>query len=342
VVSIRFTSGRLSSSHGTRAVLIWSGRRCPDPGLSLPVTVIRNKGYRRYFLTMESVDKKKKIEEIELAMSAADFWSDKDKAQKLIKELQELKIELEGGGKYDKGDAVMTIFSGAGGDDAEDFSAILLRMYYRYFENKGWATRVLHENKNDHGGYRNITVEINGKGSYGVLKHESGVHRLVRISPFNASQKRHTSFSMVEIIPKFEKAVEIDIPEDELEVTFTRSSGPGGQNVNKRETAVRIVHLPTKLSVHIDSERSQADNREKGINILKGKIYRIREAERLAKEKGMYISKTTSVEWGNQIRSYVLHPYKMVKDHRTDFETSQVEDVLEGELDGFIEAEKGL
>lgn len=292
---------------------------------------------------MDSVDsKKKRIEEIEKAMAEADFWADKDKAQKLIKESQELKLELEGGDKYDKGDAVMTIFSGAGGDDAEDFSAILLRMYFKYFEKKGWTTRILHENNNDHGGYRNVTIEVSGKNSYGTLKNESGVHRLVRISPFNASQKRHTSFSMVEIIPKFEKTSEVDIPEDELEVSFARSSGPGGQNVNKRETAVRIVHLPTKLSVHVSSERSQADNREKGLNILKGKIFKMREDERIAKEKGMYISKTTSVEWGNQIRSYVLHPYKMVKDHRTDFETSKVEDVLEGNLDSFIEAEKAL
>ncbi|HEY4498770.1 MAG TPA: PCRF domain-containing protein [Candidatus Paceibacterota bacterium] len=287
-------------------------------------------------------DKKKKIEDIENAMGQADFWSDKEKAQKLIKEHQELKLELEGGGKYDRGDAVITIFSGAGGDDAEDFSGILVRMYQRYFEQKGWGVKILHENQNDHGGYRNITFEINGKGSYGTLKNESGVHRLVRISPFNASKKRHTSFSMVEVIPKFEKTSELDIPEDELEVAFARSSGPGGQNVNKRETAVRIVHIPTKLSVHVESERSQAANREKGIALLKGKLFKMREEERIAKEKGMYISKTTSVEWGNQIRSYVLHPYKMVKDHRTNVETAQVDDVLNGDLDKFIEAEKNL
>jgi peptide chain release factor 2 len=287
-------------------------------------------------------EKKKRIEEIEQEMASADFWSDKEKAQKTIKEHQELKILLEGGGKYDKGDAVMTIFSGAGGDDAEDFSAILLRMYTRYIEGKKWGVKVLHENQNDHGGYRNITVEITGKGVYGNLKNESGVHRLVRISPFNASQKRHTSFSMVEIIPKFEKTTEIDIPPEDMEISFARSSGPGGQNVNKRETAVRIVHLPTKISVHVESERSQADNREKAIAILKGKLYKMKEEERIAKEKGMYISKTTSVEWGNQIRSYVLHPYKMVKDHRTNFETSKVEEVLDGAIDEFIEVEKNL
>ena len=302
---------------------------------------------------MNEVNKKEKkenrVREIETAMNAADFWADKAKAQALIKELQELKIEAEGGGKYDSGGAVMTIFSGAGGDDSEDFSAMLFGMYRKFIEQRGWLLSIIHQNQNDHGGFRNLTFEISGKntpdgraGIYGTLKNESGVHRLVRISPFNAQQKRHTSFSMVEVIPKFERTSEIEIPENEIEVTFARSSGPGGQNVNKRETAVRVVHLPTKLAVHAETERSQAQNKEKAITILKGKLYKLREDERKAKEKGMYISKTTAIEWGNQIRSYVLHPYKMVKDHRTGVETAQVDKVLAGELDEFIEAEKDL
>ena len=239
----------------------------------------------------------------------------------------------------------MTIFSGAGGDDAEDFSAMLLKMYLKYFEKKNWSCRILHENQNDHGGYRNITIEINGKSAYGTLKNESGVHRLVRISPFNANAKRHTSFSMVEIIPKFEKQNEkdVEIDEKDLKIELSRSSGPGGQNVNKRETAVRIVHLPTNLSAQSDGERSQNANKEKALAILKGKIYKALEEKRISKEEGMYVSKTTEIEWGNQIRSYVLHPYKMVKDHRTNAETSDTEGVLEqGNLDEFISAEQNL
>lgn len=286
-----------------------------------------------------------KIRKLEDQMTQPEFWNDKDRAQAIIKEVQKLKDELEGVGQYDKGDAVMTIFSGAGGDDAEDFSAMLLRMYFKYLENKGWGYTVMHQNQNDNGGFRNVTIEISGKGAYGTLKNESGVHRLVRVSSFNANAKRHTSFSMVEVIPKFDKQNENDIEIDErdLKVEFSRSSGPGGQNVNKRETAVRLVHIPTNLSAHADGERSQLANKEAALSVLKGKIYKALEEKRISKEKGMYISKTTDAEWGNQIRSYVLHPYKMVKDHRTNEETSDVEAVLEdGELDKFIEAEKGL
>lgn len=284
----------------------------------------------------------KKIDALEERMQDANFWNDKDLAQGAIKELQNLKDELEGVGKYDKGDAVMTIFSGAGGDDAEDFTNILLQMYLKYFGNKGWSYSVMHKNDNDHGGYRNITLEISGKGVYGNLKNESGVHRLVRISPFNAKKLRHTSFSMVEVIPKFEKIGEVSIPPEDIRLEYSKSSGPGGQNVNKRETAVRVVHIPTNLAVHVESERSQAQNKERALAMLEAKLYKLQDEERKAKEKGMYVSKTTSIEWGSQIRSYVLHPYKMVKDHRTDVEVRDVDRVLNGELDEFIEAEKGL
>lgn len=288
---------------------------------------------------------KKELEILESEMNSPDFWSNKDKAQATIKRVQELKSEILGEGKYDGGNALMTIFSGAGGDDAEDFSAMLLNMYFKFCAKKGWGISVLHSNENDHGGFRNVTIEISGKNAYGTLKNESGVHRLVRISPFNAKSLRHTSFSMVEVIPEFAKTKgpnDLEISEDELKIEFSRSSGPGGQNVNKRETAVRVVHLPTNLSAESQNERSQIQNKEKAIQILKGKLYKALEEERISKEKGMYISKTTQIEWGNQIRSYVLHPYKMVKDHRTNTETSNVESVLEGDIEEFIEAEKNL
>jgi peptide chain release factor 2 len=288
----------------------------------------------------ESLDQQ--IENLENQMTDSHFWDDKVRAQAIIKEIQELKDKKEGAGKYDKGSAVMSILSGAGGDDAEDFSNMLFEMYRKYFNKKGWSVSLIHENQNDHGGYRNLTIEIDGNNVYGTLKNESGVHRLVRISPFNAKKLRHTSFSLVEVIPKFEKQEEIDLKPDDIRVELSKAGGPGGQNVNKRETAVRIVHIPTNLSVHVTSERSQAQNKEKALQILKGKIFKRQEEERLAKEKGMQISSTTSIEWGNQIRSYVEHPYKMVKDHRTNVESHNIEAVLNGELDEFIEAEKGL
>ncbi len=278
-----------------------------------------------------------RIVEIESLMIAPDFWNDKDNAQTLIKELQEMKDALEGVGKFDRGGAIVSILAGAGGDDAEDFVAILFRMYMRFFDKKGWRYTFLHEHKTENGGYRNICMEVDAKNVYGQLKGEAGVHRLVRISPFNSKSQRHTSFAMVEVMPKIEKSV-FNVPEDELSIEFTRSGGPGGQNVNKRETAVRIVHTPTKLSAFVDSERSQLQNREKAMEILLAKLYNRKEAEEKAKADGFTLARTTEIEWGSQIRSYVFHPYQMIKDHRTDTETRSIDKVLEGDLDIFIQA----
>ncbi len=288
---------------------------------------------------MESKEiKQKKLEELEAQMKAVDFWMDKNKAQSVIKEIADLKAEIAGVGKYDSGDAILTVMAGAGGVDAEDFARMLLQMYLKFFDKKGWGYQTIHKNENDHGGYRNVTVEISGHGVYGLMKGESGVHRLVRTSPFNAKGLRHTSFALVEFIPKFEQInlSDIVIPEEELKIEYSRSGGPGGQNVNKRETAVRVVHLSTNISAHSDNQRSQAQNKEKAVQIVKGKLYVWREEEKKKKEQGLYVSKTMEIEWGNQIRSYVLHPYKMVKDHRSGVETAKVEEVLDGDIEEFL------
>jgi len=251
---------------------------------------------------------------------------------------EEIKILFSG--KYDNRNAIISVYSGAGGVEAQDWANMLLRMYSRYAESHKLKTWLIDINFGQEAGIKNAVLEIDGQYAYGKLKGENGVHRLVRLSPFNADNLRHTSFALVEVLPEIAKDVEkeIEIKPEDLKIDTFRSSGPGGQNVNMRSTAVRITHLSTNIVVTCQSERSQAQNKERALKLLYTKIYQrnLREKE---KEKSAIRGELPSAEWGSQIRSYVLHPYKMVKDHRTEYESPDPEAILNGELDGFIEAE---
>ncbi|MFC1789542.1 peptide chain release factor 2 [Patescibacteria group bacterium] len=268
------------------------------------------------------------------------------KVSRLQKELDEEKRKTFLSGKYDKGNAILSIYSGAGGQDAQDWATMLLRMYQRYCERKGLKHKILSQSFGEAGGpegrigTKSVTIEIRGKYTFGLLKRETGVHRLVRISPFSAQSLRHTSFVLIEVLPEIaeEDEKEIAIKPEDIKIDFYSASGPGGQYVNKRETAVRITHLSTGQVATCQSERTQGENRKRAMKMLMAKIYRLLKENR-KKELSEIKGDKISVGWGSQIRNYVLHPYKLVKDLRTNVEIKNPEEVLDGGLESFIEAE---
>ena len=258
------------------------------------------------------------------------------KVHELEKQLSEHEAETYFSGKYDGMDAVLSIYSGAGGVDAQDWSEMLLSMFLKFTERKKLTAAIIHLSPGSEAGIKSVTVEIKGSFAYGLLKSERGVHRLVRISPYDADKARHTSFALVEVIPEIEKT-DLEIPESELKIDTFRASGHGGQSVNTTDSAVRITHLPTKTVVSVQNERSQLQNRQTAMKILKARLQALKESEE-ERELKIIKGESMSAEWGSQIRSYVIHPYNMVKDHRTGAETSNTQAVLAGDLDQFVEA----
>ena len=258
-------------------------------------------------------------------------------ADEFLSRFEELEFDLMLAGPYEKGNAFLAVHAGAGGTEAQDWAQMLLRMYLRWAERRGFKASVLESSPGEEAGVKSALIEVIGSHAYGYLRSERGVHRLVRLSPFDASHSRHTSFALVEVMPEVGRGVNVKINPDDLRVDFFRSSGPGGQHMQKTSSAVRITHIPTGIVAVCQNERSQHQNKEMAMKVLRARLLELelrKQAEEQARIKGEHVA----AGWGNQIRSYVLHPYKMVKDHRTDYETSDPNAVLDGELDDFIQA----
>jgi peptide chain release factor 2 len=255
----------------------------------------------------------------------------------LERKLGRLEFELLLSGPHDRDPAILAIHAGAGGTDAQDFTEILMRMYLRWAEQRGYKTEILDSLRGSEAGLKSVTMSIDGRYAYGYLTAERGVHRLVRLSPFDEAHRRHTSFALVEVMPEISSDIEVEIKPDELKIDVFKASGAGGQHVQKNATAVRITHLPTGIVVACQNERSQVQNKEVALKILRSRLYEV-EQEKLAQEQARLKGKHVSAEWGNQIRSYVLHPYNMIKDLRTDYETGNSSAVLDGDIQPFIEA----
>lgn len=320
--------------------------------------------YQRLLEKINLQKQKQEIEELEKQTYESSFWQDHERATQITKKIAQLKKEVDDlemigllleeksfkeaekliaqyeillflSGPYDKNDVIFSIHAGQGGTEAMDWSAMLLRMYLRYFERKNWNYQIVDQVDGEEAGIKSVTLTVNGNYVYGYLKGEAGVHRLVRQSPFNADKLRQTSFALVEVLPQIEEA-KVEIREEDLQWEFFRSGGKGGQNVNKVATAVRVIHKPTGLIATCQTERSQIQNRQNALKILRAKLWQIEEEKR-EKTVGEF-KKEKIASWGRQIRSYVLHPYKLIKDLRTDYEETNVDRVLDGEIDGFIEA----
>jgi peptide chain release factor 2 len=256
---------------------------------------------------------------------------------KLEKAIDRLELATLLSGKYDRGNALLAIHAGAGGTDSQDWAAMLERMYLRWTERRAYKTEILDRTEGEEAGIKSVTIGVTGPLAYGYLRPEKGVHRLVRLSPFDAAHRRHTSFALVEVLPEMGDMNEIHIPPEDIKIDVYKSSGAGGQNVQKNATAIRLTHIPTGLVVTCQNERSQVQNRENALRVLKARLLEMKQeeqAETISELRGEY----TKAEWGSQIRSYVLHPYQLVKDHRTDFEVGNTQAVLDGDLDPFIEA----